>query len=146
MFLGRYEHSINGQGRTSIPAKLREELHSEGEERLIITNLEDCLVAYPAGEWRNLVERFNKMPQASKEFTEFLRFFVSGAQECPIDKQGRVLIPPTLREHAGLHGDVVFVGMLNKIEIWSRDKWNAEFEKSKGNFGDNSQRLAEWGL
>lgn len=146
MFLGRYEHSINGSGRTSIPAKLREELHAAGEERLIITNLEDCLVAYPYSEWKKEVERFSKLPQASKEATGYRRFFVSGAQECPIDKQGRILIPPTLREHAGLSGDIIFVGQLNFIEIWARDKWEVEFEKDKGAFGGNKQRLAEQGL
>ena len=146
MFLGRYEHSINGSGRTSIPAKFREELRAQGEEHLILTNLEDCLVAYPAGEWNKFIERLGQVPQTSKEYSEFLRFFVSGAQECPIDKQGRILIPPSLRDHAGLTKDIVLVGMIAKIEIWAKDKWNAEFTRSKGNFAGNSERLAQWGI
>ena len=146
MFIGRYEHSINGQGRTSIPAKLREELRTTGDDRLIVTNLEDCLVAYPASQWKDFVDRLQQLPQTSVEFTEFLRFFVSGAQDCPIDKQGRVLIPPNLRDHAGITREIVLVGMVNKIEIWARDRWESEFEKSRGNFGKNSQRLAELGL
>ena len=146
MFLGRYEHSINGQGRTSIPAKFREELRSVGDDRLIITNLEECLVAYPAGEWQGFMDRLKQLPQTSKEFTEFLRFFVSGAQECPIYKQGRTLIPPSFSDHTGISREIVLVGMLNKIEIWARDKWEREFDQSKDNFGANSQRLSELGL
>ena len=146
MFLGRYEHSINGQGRTSLPAKFREELKVAGEDRLIVTNREECLVAYPPSAWRRLMEKLKEMPQTDRHFIEFVRFFVSGAQECPIDKQGRILIPPTLREHAGLTKDILFAGMMNEIEIWSKPKWDEEFKKNTGNFGSNSQYLAGLGL
>ncbi len=146
MFLGRYEHTLNGQGRTSLPAKFREELKVSGEDRLIVTNREECLVAYPPAAWRRLMEKLKEMPQTSKEYIEFIRFFVSGAQECPIDKQGRILIPPTLRDHSELTKEIVFVGMMNEIEIWSKARWDEEFKKDRGNFGSNSQHLAGLGL
>jgi len=142
MFLGRYEHAINGQGRTSLPVKFREELKVTGEDRLIITNREECLVAYPPSAWRQFLETLKSKPQTDKHYIEFIRFFVSGAQECLIDKQGRILIPPTLRDHAGLSKEIVFVGMVDTIEVWSKEKWDEEFKKDRNNFGDNSQFLA----
>lgn len=146
MFLGRYEHTINAQGRTSISAKFREELHSLGDDSLIITNEVECLVAWPKSEWQKFMERLMKLPQTSKEFSEFVRFYVSGAQECQIDKLGRVLIPPNLREHAGLNREIVLAGMINKIEIWSKDRWAQKFSESQENHEKNKQKLAEWGL
>ncbi len=146
MFLGRYEHTINGQGRTSLPAKFREELKVTGEDRLIVTNREECLVAYPPSAWRRFVEKLKELPQADKSVIQYIRFFVSGAQECPIDKQGRILLPSNLREHAGLSKEIVFVGMMNTIEIWAGNKWEEEFKKDRSNFGDNSQHLAGLGL
>ena len=137
---------MNGQGRTSIPAKLREELAAAGEDRLIITNLEECLVAYSPTSWKEEIERLEKLPRASTQYIEYVRFFVSGAQECPIDKQGRILIPPNLREHAGLKKDIVMVGAVKTIEIWSRERWEAEFAKSRDSFAANRQRLAEQGF
>lgn len=146
MFLGRYEHTINGQGRTSIPVKFREELRSLGDDRLIITNEVECLVAWPKSEWQKFMERLMKLPQTSKEFSEFVRFYVSGAQECQIDKLGRVLVPPNLREHAGLNKEIVLAGMINKIEIWSKERWAKKFSESQENHEKNKQKLAEWGL
>lgn len=146
MFLGRYEHSINGQGRTSLPVKFRDELKVSGEDRLIITNLEECLVAYTTSSWKEFLDRLEKMPQTDIRFIEYMRFFVSGAQDCPIDKQGRMLIPPTLREHANLTKEIMFVGIVKKIEIWAKDKWEAEFKKTRGNFSGNMQYLASLGM
>ena len=146
MFLGRYEHTVNGQGRTSLPAKFREELKVTGENRLIVTNREESLVAYPPSAWGRLMEKLKDLPQTDKRFIEFVRFFVSGAQECPIDRQGRILLPTNLREHANLKKDIVFVGMMNEIEIWAKEKWEEEFKKDRGSFSSNSQYLAGLGL
>jgi MraZ protein len=145
MFLGRYEHAINGQGRTSLPVKFREELKVAGEDRLIITNREECLVAYPPSAWRRVMDYLKNKPQTDKHYIEYKRFFISGAQECLIDKQGRILIPPILRDHAGLTKEIIFAGMQDEIEIWSKEKWEAEFKKDRNNFSDNSQFLAGLG-
>ena len=146
MFLGRYEHTLNKQGRTSIPAKFREICKESGEDCLILTNDDGFLVAYPLGEWKAFEEKLSQLSQTSREVREFLRFFVSGAQECPIDSQGRILVPPTLREHAGLEKEIVLVGMLKRIEIWSKERWVKEFEHSRARFNENSQALANLGL
>lgn len=141
MFRGRYEHTIDGKGRTSIPSKFREILASNYDERLIITNFDNCLWSYPAAEWQVIENKVAALPQFREDVKALQRFFISAATECPIDKQGRILIPPTLRTYAGLEKEIVFVGMTKRIEIWSRERWGKDFEKSQtlavsGNLGD----------
>ena len=97
MFRGRFEHTIDPKGRVSIPAKFRELLAEKYDDRLIITNFDRCLVAYPFEEWRTVEEKVTSLSMVKREVKAFQRFFLSGASECPIDKLGRILIPPTLR-------------------------------------------------
>ncbi len=126
MFRGRYEHTIDSKGRISIPVKFRDVLNGKDTNGLIVTNeFDGCLVAYPINEWKIVEEKISSFPDIRKEIKAYQRFFISGAVECPIDKQGRILIPPILRDYAVLKKDVVFVGMLNKFEIWSRENWKA---------------------
>ncbi len=126
MFRGRHEYTIDSKGRTSIPAKFRDILNGKDNNGLIVTNeFDGCLVVYPIDEWRKVEEKISAFPDIRKEIKAYQRFFISGAVECPIDKQGRILIPPTLRDYAGLKRYVVFVGMLNKFEIWSKENWKA---------------------
>ena len=126
MFRGRYEYSIDSKGRISIPAKFRDVLNGKDTNGLFVTNEFDaCLVAYPTDEWRKLEERVSAVTDIRKEIKAYRRFFISSAVECYIDKQGRILIPPALRDYAELKKDVVFVGMLNKFEIWSKENWKA---------------------
>ncbi len=131
MFRGRYEHTIDGKGRTSIPSKFREVLATNYDERLIITNFDNCLWSYPVAEWQVIENKVAALPQFREDVKALQRFFVSAATECPIDKQGRILIPPTLRSYAGLEKNIVFVGMTKRIEIWSQERWAKDFEKSQ---------------
>lgn len=144
MFRGRYEHSIDAKGRTSIPSKFREVLATNYDERLIMTNFDGCLWAYPAVEWSEIEKKVSSLPQFKDEVKALQRVFISAATECPIDKQGRVIIPPTLREYAALDKDIVLVGMTKRVEIWSKDRWLAEFEKSQKQILSGS--LADLGL
>lgn len=147
MFRGRFEHTIDPKGRVSIPAKFRELLGEKYDERLIITTgLDPCLVAYPFEEWLNVEEKASSMSMVKKEVKAFQRVYISGATECPIDKLGRVLIPPTLRSHAQLEKEVVFAGMLKKFEIWSKERFFAEIRKAEENFEEMSETLAALGL
>ena len=131
MFIGRYEHLIDKKGRISIPAKFREILSAKHDERLIITPLDECLQAFPIQEWQILMEKFQTRPQFSDSSMKYLRHaFMGNAIECPIDKQGRIQIPGSLRDCAGLTGDVIFVGMSTMIEIWDKGRWNEEFKKA----------------
>jgi MraZ protein len=146
MFRGRFEYTIDPKGRVSIPVKFRELLSEKYDDRLILTNFDRCLVAYPYEEWRVLEDKVGSLSMVKKEAKAFQRFFLSGAMECPIDKLGRILIPPTLRAYAQLEKNVVFAGLVKKFEIWSRERWAEEIVRSQENFEGISEALAELGL
>jgi MraZ protein len=146
MFRGRYEHSIDGKGRLSIPSRFREALVRRRQKVLILTHFDSCVAAYPLDEWRQLEERIRKQSTLQKDIRAFLRLFYSGAMETAVDGQGRILIPPPLREKAGLAREVMIVGVLNKIEIWSKARWEEFLAGSPVTFEDVAARLAELGI
>ena len=147
MFRGRFEHTIDAKGRISIPSKFREVLRDRyREERVVITTFDHCLVIYPYDEWTLLEERASNLPMLNREVKSFIRLFFSGATECNIDKLGRILIPPSHRNYASLEKDVVLAGMLKRIEVWSKDRWEEEISKAKENFDSMSDTLAQLGL
>ncbi len=124
MFRGRFIHTIDSKGRVSVPIKFREVLSEKYEESLIVTTeVDQCLIAFPTEEWNRLEEKIRSLPSMSKELKAWMRFFYSGAVECPIDRQGRILIPPSLREYGSLNKEVVLIGLFNKIEIWDKGRW-----------------------
>lgn len=144
MFRGRSEHGLDSKGRLSIPARFREILRAKyEEERLIVTNLPECLVAYPLDEWRKLEEEFTRMKFAPPEVLSFQRYFIAGAMECPIDSHGRILIPNNLREEAAIERDVVLSGMLNHFEIWSKVRLEGELRKARDNFESFSRVISQ---
>lgn len=133
MFRGVYEHQIDGKGRTSFPAKLREVLLGAYDERLILTTaLDSCLHAYPLREWEQLEAALAKRNPMEPGVKTLMRLYVASAQECQIDKLGRVLVPPSLRAHAGLEKEVVWAGMVKVIELWSREGWAKAREEARG--------------
>ncbi|CAM3684921.1 transcriptional regulator MraZ [Corallococcus praedator] len=124
MFRGVYEHQIDAKGRTSLPAKLRETLVGAYDERLIVTTaLDPCLHAYPVREWEALETALARRNPMEPGVKTLMRLYVASAQECPLDKLGRLLIPPSLRTYAKLEKDVVWAGMVKVIELWSLDGW-----------------------
>ena len=127
MFMGEYSHTIDAKGRMIIPSKFREEL---GEEFVLTKGLDGCLSIYPNSEWKAFEEKLKALPLNDKNARAFLRFFVASATMCELDKQGRILVPITLREFAGLEKDVVLTGNLTRIEVWSKEKWleNSNYE------------------
>lgn len=120
MFMGEYNHTIDAKGRLIIPAKFRETL---GEEFILTKGLDGCLSIYPMDEWESFEEKLKALPLTDKNARAFLRFFVAGATSCELDRQGRILIPSTLREFAGLEKEVVLTGNLTRIEVWSKERW-----------------------
>ncbi len=146
MFRGRYEHTIDGKGRLSIPSRFREILSEKYSETLILTNFDRCLVAYPREEWDALERKVAQLSHVKREVKAFQRYFISGAAECPLDAQGRILIPPAHREDARLERDVVVVGVLKKIEIWSKERWSEVFSQYQKSFEEISDVLAELGI
>lgn len=146
MFRGRFEHNIDTKGRTSLPAKFREILAGIQDERLIVTNFDHCLWAYPVVEWQAIEEKVAHLPQFKPEVKALQRVFISAATECNVDKQGRIMISPTLREYAGLEKEIVIVGMTKRIEIWDKSRWWKEFELEQKNILENGEALADLGL
>lgn len=146
MFRGRFEINIDGKGRINIPSRFRDTLRERYDERLVITNFDKCLVAYPFVEWAEMEKKAGQLSMMRREAKAFLRFFISGAAECSLDKQGRILIPPVLREYAGLDKDIVLAGVLNRIEIWRSERWDEELKASIENFERMGEVLSELGL
>lgn len=146
MFRSRYEHTIDAKGRLSIPARFREILAERYDDRLVLTNFDRCLVAYPYAEWQAIEEKLASLSVVSPEVTAFTRFFISGATECEIDKLGRILIPQVLRDYAKLEKDVVVAGQLKKFEIWSKALWDEELNQSRAQFGQLRGAVAQLGL
>ncbi|PXV89515.1 division/cell wall cluster transcriptional repressor MraZ [Lachnotalea glycerini] len=120
MFMGEYNHSIDAKGRLIMPSKFREAL---GDEFVVTKGLDGCLFVYPIDEWQAFEEKLKTLPLTNKNARQFSRFFLAGAATCEVDKQGRILLPSVLREFAQLNKDVVLVGVLSRIEIWSKSKW-----------------------
>jgi MraZ protein len=147
MFRGRYEHTIDAKGRTSLPARYRDVLSSIGERRVILTSaLDPCLVAYTAPEWSAFEERLAKLPQFDSAVQKLKRIYVSGAIECEVDDSGRILVPPTLRDHAHLKKDVLWAGNGKYAELWDAQAWKKFFETDAEERQQISARLAELGL
>jgi len=135
MFRGTYEHTVDQKGRLSIPSKFREILRDHFSEMLIITRSDGCLVAYTEDEWQRLERKISELPQLKANVTDVQRYIIASASDCPVDKQGRILIPQYLREHAEIARDVILAGMTNKIEIWSKERWQEKMNKTSGEYG-----------
>ena len=120
MLIGEYEHSMDSKGRLIMPAKLKEDI---GEKFVITRGLDGCLFIYSQTEWKNVEEKLKTFSSTNKDTRALMRFFLAGAMESEIDKQGRFLIASSLREFAGLDKEVVIVGLLTKLEIWNKEKW-----------------------
>lgn len=140
MFMGEHNHTVDAKGRIIVPAKFREEL---GEEFVVTLGLDGCLFVYPNNEWISFVNELKGLP-GSKEARQLQRYFMAGAATCEVDKQGRILIPQKLRDHAGLDKELVFVGVLNKIEIWSKERW--ESNNTYDNMDEIAEHMSEFGL
>ena len=126
MFRGRYDHTVDEKGRTSLPVKFRELLVGAYDDRLVVTcQLDACLVAYPYAEWALLEEKLAQRSQFDPTIVELKRHFVANAVECPVDKAGRVLLPQNLREYASITSEVVWVGQVKTIELWAAPQWRA---------------------
>ena len=143
VLLGEYQHTVDTKGRLFLPAKFREEL---GETVVFTKGLDACWFGYSLSEWSVLEEKLKKLPLAKPEARAFARFFFAGAAEIGYDKQGRILLPPVLREHARLEKEVVVIGVSNRIEIWSQDAWQAYNEALAPSVSDLTQELIDLGI
>ncbi len=129
----------------AIPARFREILKQKEESCLVVTNHLNCLWAFAKDDWRIIEEKAANLSLMDSAVNTYRRYFISGAQECPL-KQGRITIPPDLREIAGLNKEVMIVGELKLFEIWDRESWEEEFRRAKNSFPEASQALSELGI
>ncbi len=141
MFMGEYSHTIDAKGRLIVPSKFRELL---GNEFVVTKGLDGCLFVYPNQEWNSIEEKFRNIPLTTKDARKFSRFFFAGAAVCEVDKQGRILLPQVLREFADLQKDIVLVGVLSRIEIWSRERW--QDANTYDDMDEIAEHMAELGL
>lgn len=137
MFIGEYHHSIDEKGRLTIPSKLREEL---GEQFILTRGLDGCLFIYSNSEWANVINKYKELPNI-KEARNFMRFFLSGATNQELDKQGRINIPSPLINYANLIKDCIIIGVNDRLEIWSKENWEKFVSENEQSFTDMADHL-----
>ena len=142
MFIGEFKHTTDAKGRVSIPSIFREDL---GESFYVTRGLDKSLFVFTQNEWQKLDEKIKTIPLTSKSGRLFTRFFYSGAVRCSLDKSGRVLLPQTLREYAGIAKDAVIIGAGSRVEIWSEDVWN-EYYDNELNYEELAIHMEELGI
>jgi MraZ protein len=139
-FLGSYVHALDDKGRLSIPAKLRRELSSKDKNTLIITRgLEDCLFLYPRHEWQQVREKLRSLSFTQPDARLFVRMMTSNANEITLDSQGRLVVPPNLRDVSGLEREVLIIGNLERVELWNPKR----YEEYVRNFGKTFEEVAK---
>ena len=138
MFMGEYHHSIDEKKRLIIPSKFRTEL---GESFVITRGLENCLFVYSLVEWNKITDKLRKLPFTKQNARNFNRFLLSGATITELDKQGRANIPSTLAEFASLEKDCVIIGVNDRLEIWSKTKWENFFSENEDKLSDIAEDL-----
>jgi len=143
MFMGEYQHTLDQKGRIIIPAKLREGL---GETFVITRGLDRCLFVYPMEEWRGLEQKMKELPTTQADTRAFVRMFFSGAVETETDKQGRVVIPTNLREHAQIQKEVYTLGVSTRIEIWSKEVWEEYAKRAEESYEALAEKVVGLGI
>lgn len=137
MFMGEYHYSIDEKGRLTIPAKLRYEL---GENFIVTRGLDGCLFVYPRNEWENIIQKYKELPN-TKDARNFMRFFLSGATVCEFDKQGRINISAPLTKYAELKKDCVIIGVNDRLEVWSKERWETFIDTNEDSLSDIAEKL-----
>ncbi|CAK8054209.1 division/cell wall cluster transcriptional repressor MraZ [Eupransor demetentiae] len=141
MFMGEYSHSLDSKGRLIIPAKFR---HQLGDSFVVTRWMEHALRAMPRNVWENLEEQLNQLPIGKKEARAFKRFVMAGAMEAEFDKQGRIILPANLKEHAQLDNAAVITGAGDSFEIWSQKNWDDYTQATAENFDDIAEGLVDF--
>ena len=137
MFMGEYHHNIDEKGRLTIPSKVRYEL---GENFIVTRGLDNCLFIYPKDEWTNIINKYKELPN-TKDARNFMRFFLSGATTCEFDKQGRINIPAPLISYADLTKECVVIGVNDRLEVWSKERWESFIDENEDNLSDIADKL-----
>lgn len=145
-FRGQSLNRLDAKGRLRIPTKFREVLQKHYTDALIVTMTDECLVAYPPETWEEIETKVQDFSLVQPDQRAFMRHFISSAEECPFDDQGRVLLPPFLRKQAGLEQEVLLAGMLKSFEIWNRGAWDKHLEWNREHYQQIVEKVAISGL
>lgn len=141
MFRGSFAHTVDPKGRVSVPARFRDIILASNDDRVVITNFRaesaPCLDVYPYPDWLRLEERMSQRPQFNPKVQAFTHYYISNAQECQVDKQGRILLPPLLRTYAQLGDSAMFTGAGPKFQVWDQKAWQQVFVKSEASIFDD---------
>ena len=145
-FRGRSEHTLDGKGRLNIPTRFREVLRVQYDERLMVTPWNRCLKAYPVQQWEKMEIQLLEHLQDQPDMKKMIRYMIGGVVECPLDKQGRILLPPKLREESGINKEVVITGVMTYFEILDKQIWEADNKPSSTDFENFEVSLLKSGL
>lgn len=143
MLLGEYQHQIDEKSRIIVPSKFRQDL---GITFVVTKGLDNCLFVYSINEWKIFEAKLKALPLSNTNARTFTRFFASGATECEMDKQGRILIPANLREHANLTKEVVVIGVSTRVEIWSKENWLNYTSPENVNLEEVTNQMSDLGI
>ena len=143
MFMGKYQNSIDAKNRMIVPSKYREEL---GYKCVLTKGIDKCLYIYPMSEWERFMTKLSALPSSDMNARAFVRHFYANAVECEVDRQGRLTLPQELRDYAGIDKELVTIGILDKIEIWSRAEWENAEDGPQLAPEDIAQKMAEYGI
>ena len=137
MFMGEYHHTIDDKGRLTIPSKIRYEL---GENFIVTRGLDGCLFIYKKNTWEKIVNKYQELPNV-KDARNFMRFFLSGANQLEFDKQGRINISSPLIKYADLQKDCVIIGVGDRLEVWNKERWNDFIDQNEDSLSDIADNL-----
>lgn len=143
MFIGEYLHTIDHKGRISVPAKFRVKII---EGCVVTRGLDNSLFIYTLKEWEKLAEKLTKLPLAQADARAFSRLMFSGAVNIELDKQGRIVIPSYLRDYADLKNEIIICGVFNRIELWSKKRWQIYKTNSEKESNNIAEHLSDLGI
>lgn len=143
MLIGEYSHNMDAKGRIIMPAKFRDDI---GPVFVLTRGLDGCLFGYPMAQWEILQEKMKQLPLSKKDARSFVRFFYSAATEAEVDKQGRINIPETLKNYAKIEKECRIIGVSDRIEIWSKTRWEEFAETAEESFEDIAENMIDFGL
>lgn len=143
MLMGEFQHSIDNKGRIIVPAKFRDEM---GSSFVLTKGLDNCLFAYPQEEWDTIVGKLRQLSFTKADARAFSRFFFSGADEVEMDKQGRVLVAPHLRQYAALDKDIVIIGVSSRMEVWDKNTWERYCNSAGSQYEEIAEKVTDWDL
>ena len=143
MFIGTYNNSIDAKNRMIVPAKFREEL---GYKVVLTLGIDNCIYLYPMKEWEVFMEKLAKLPISDPKARNFARNFTGNAEECEVDRQGRITLSQNLREQTGMVKELTTIGCMNKIEIWSREEYEGAGDQVQMDRGEIAKGMVEYGI